>query len=79
MEVILTSSAPHDVLWPLWHTWTIAICAQSTGSPHHLAWQKAGEQLGLLGPAFAEKIEALDAYLDLVEEVLDDWARKNGG
>ncbi len=46
---------------------------------HRSAWQKAGEQLGLLGTAFAEKIEGLDSYLDTVEEILDNWARANGG
>jgi len=34
--------------------------------------------LGLLGEAFREKIEALDAYLDLVEELLESWGRENG-
>jgi hypothetical protein len=43
------------------------------------AWQKAGEQLGLLGDAFSEKVAGLDAYLDMVEELIDTWARDNGG
>jgi hypothetical protein len=79
MEVMLDSQTPHDALWPLWHTWTHAICALPDGTPHRSSWLKAGEQLGLLGDAFSEKIEGLDAYLDLVEELLEAWARENGG
>jgi hypothetical protein len=79
MEVMLDSQTPHDALWPLWHTWTHAICALPDGTPHRSSWLKAGEQLGLLGDAFSEKIEGLDAFLDLVEELLEAWARENGG
>jgi hypothetical protein len=78
MEVILESQTPHDALWPLWHTWTHIICALPAEASHFSVWQKAGEQLGLLGDAFDEKIEALDAYLDLAEELLEAWARRNG-
>jgi hypothetical protein len=78
MEVMLDSQTPHDALWPLWRTWTHAICSLPDGTPHRATWNKAGEQLGLLSDAFTEKIEGLDAYLDLVEELLETWARRNG-
>jgi hypothetical protein len=78
MEVMLDSQTPHDALWPLWRTWTHIICALPDGSPHRSSWKKAGEQLGLLGDAFAARIEGLDAYLDLVEELLEAWARRYG-
>lgn len=76
--VLLESESPHDALWPLWHTWTQLISSLPANSVHRSAWQEAGEQLGLLGPAFEEKIVGLDAYLDLVEELLEDWARAHG-
>jgi hypothetical protein len=78
IDVMLNSRTAHDALWPLWHTWTHVICALPIKTAHRTAWQKAGEQLGLLGDAFAEKIEGLDAYLDGVEELLETWARDNG-
>jgi hypothetical protein len=78
IEVMLNSEHAQDALWPLWHTWTQAICALPEDSNCRSPWQKAGEQLGLLGAAFTEKIAGLDAYLDLVEELLDDWAREQG-
>ena len=79
MEVILDGSSPHDVLWPLWRTWTHAICSLPGDAPYQAAWQKAGEQLGLLGDRFLEKITGLDAYLDMVDETLETWAKENGG
>jgi len=78
IDVMLNSPTAHDALWPLWSTWTHAICSLPNDTPHQTAWQRAGEQLGLLGAAFNEKITALDAYLDLVEETLETWARENG-
>lgn len=79
VDFILNSSSPYDALWPLWRTWTHAMCALPSDTPHREAWQKAGEQLGLLGVACAERIAGLDAYLDMVEEILETWARENGG
>jgi hypothetical protein len=75
---LLSSFTPQDALWPLWRTWTHAICSLPADSPHNNAWQHAGEQLGLLGEAFSTKIAALDAYLDTVEELLETWGRENG-
>jgi hypothetical protein len=76
--VLLDSAFPHDTLWPLWRTWTQLIGSLPEHSAQRAAWQEAGEQLGLLGVAFEEKIAGLDAYLDLVEELLEDWARAHG-
>jgi hypothetical protein len=79
LAAILNSADAQDALWPLWRTWTHAIVALPADSPHRYAWQKAGEQLGLLGEAFMEKIAGLDAYLDMVDETLETWARETGG
>ena len=34
--------------------------------------------LGLLGAGFKEGVAALDAYLDMVEETLEEWGRASG-
>jgi hypothetical protein len=34
--------------------------------------------LGLHETTLQERLPALDAYLDLVEETLEDWAQANG-
>jgi len=79
VDAILKSSTSHDALWPLWRTWTQTVCTMPVDNQSRSAWQKAGEQLGLLGDAFSEKVAGLDAYLDMVEELIDTWARDNGG
>jgi hypothetical protein len=79
VDMILNGQTAQAALWPLWHTWTHAICTLPADTPHHPPWQKAGEQLGLLGSVFKDRIAGLDAYLDMVEEVLETWARENGG
>ena len=79
VDAILRSPSAHDALWPIWRTWTHAICSLSTDTQQRTDWQKTGEELGLLGAVFAEKIAGLDAYLDMVEELIVTWARENGG
>jgi hypothetical protein len=79
VDTILRSPSAHDALWPIWRTWTHALCALPADTSHRSAWQKAGEQLGLLGVGFPERLADLDAYLDMVEELIDTWARENGG
>lgn len=77
-EEILLSSRPLDVLWPLLKTWVQSAQLLPGGSPEHLAWQESFAQLGLLGDGFSQRVAALDAYLDTVEETLEAWARANG-
>jgi len=79
IDAIAGSGNPTDALWMLWHTWTDAIRILPPGAPQHAAWEKAGEQLSILGRSFIDKVKGLDAYLDQVEELLEDWARENGG
>jgi hypothetical protein len=78
IEAILGSEHYQDALWPLWRTWTTIVNVYSDDWPHHAAWQAAGEQLGLLGAGFNEKVQALDVYLDTVEDTLETWAKENG-
>jgi hypothetical protein len=77
-ESILKKDQPMAALWPLLRTWTDAARVLPSGAAGLEGWKQACQQLGLLGPAFAGRIAALDAYLDLVEETLEQWAHKNG-
>jgi len=69
---------PETALWLLLRTWTIAAGLWPADSHERRAWHQACDQLDLVGPSFAERIQALDAYLDGIEETLDAWARLNG-
>jgi hypothetical protein len=71
-------SHPQAVLWPLLYRWSSAASRLPAGGPAQQEWQSAMAQLGLSGIQFAERIQALDAYLDTVDETLESWARANG-
>jgi len=77
-EAILGMEEPRAVLWPLLNTWTQAMLVLPPDAPQQDAWRSAFQYLGLAGPEYTERLAALDAYLDLVEETLADWARESG-
>lgn len=76
MQSMISGDAPHTALWPLLHTWTLAVDVL----PDHAvdAWRAACTQLGLAGSAFEERVEGLDHFLDEVEVLLDELAREHG-
>jgi hypothetical protein len=78
-DAVLAGAQPLAVMWPLLLTWTETVALLPSDSPACTAWQEAAVHLGLYGPAFIQKIAALDAFLDTVEETLEAWAQKNGG
>jgi hypothetical protein len=65
-------------LWPLLRTWTSLIQLMPGQVELGEAWSTALQELRLLGTGFSERLEALDAYLDTVEETLDTWAAEAG-
>jgi hypothetical protein len=69
---------PQDVLWPLLRTWTGAIQALPGDSTLRKPWSEALSQLGLWGDDFGGRLAALDSYLDVVEESLDEWGQARG-
>jgi hypothetical protein len=76
IEALLERNEPRQALWPLLNTWTLAESLEKDSPSED--WQHACEKLGFQGAGFAKKVEALDAYLDLVEETMDEWGRVNG-
>ena len=53
----------------------------SSCQPIRLRWKRGVRlftELGLFGPAFRERVSGLDAYLDSVEELLDEWGQARG-
>jgi hypothetical protein len=77
-EKIAGGERPQDMLWPLLRSWTSAVQLLPPEHPAQAGWRAALERLGLLGEGFPERVAALDAYLDAVEETLEEWARANG-
>ncbi len=78
LESLLNSGQPQTALMLLLSTWTLAACELPLESPALESWRSAFRQLGLIGAGFEERVKALDAYLDMVEETVDGWAQANG-
>jgi hypothetical protein len=77
-HALLDGDRPQAVLWPLLRTWTEAAEQLSPGDDNLEKWKSALQELGMMDEAFVERVMALDAFLDMVDEALDDWARDNG-
>jgi hypothetical protein len=75
---LVNGDQPQDVLWPLLRTWTGAIQALPGDSTLRKPWSEALSQLGLWGDDFGGRLAALDSYLDVVEESLDEWGQARG-
>lgn len=75
---MLQENQPVLALWPLLRTWTMLAALLPGDSPACHTWQSAVEYLGVYGVDFDQRLSALDAYLDLVDETLETWERENG-
>ena len=73
---ILAGETPHDALWPLLQTWTLAVDVL----PDYMvdAWRSACGQLGFTTLGFEERVQGLDQFLDEVEALLDELAKEHG-
>jgi hypothetical protein len=78
LHALASGSQPETALWPLLHTWTMAVQLLPANLAQAQAWQTAFTRLGLCGAAFLGRLDALDAYLDVIDETLEAWARANG-
>jgi hypothetical protein len=76
IRTMLESEKPRAALWPLMHTWTLAVDVL----PEHMlsAWQSACGYLGLNATGIEEHVAGLDQFLDEVEALLDELAAQNG-
>jgi hypothetical protein len=77
-DALLNGERPHDVLWPLLRTWTSIILQLPEGANEKTNWQETLEHWELMGAGFHQRVTALDAYLDVVEETLEQWGREHG-
>lgn len=77
-DSLVGGDSPQDVLWPMLCTWVEAISIMPEDADQVAEWQEAFTTLGLLGPGYRERVAALDAYLDSVEELLDEWGQRRG-
>ncbi|MBG0770837.1 MAG: hypothetical protein H0S82_03965 [Anaerolineaceae bacterium] len=72
IRALMLGDAPEEALWPLLKAWTDLNSAVST--PPSEAWLGCLDALQLNKEHLDQKAEALDAFLDNVELVLETWA-----
>lgn len=78
-EAFLEADLPNAAaLWPMLVTWTQMTAFLQAHNIPAASWEDALSTLGLSGEALNERLEALDAFLDSVEETIDRWAEANG-
>lgn len=65
--------------WPLLRIWLDVLLALGEESPGNATWQMFLETLNLTDAVHEEKIDALDAYLDHLDELIESWADAYGG
>ncbi len=74
----LRTDMPAAAAWIILRTWTAAVGLLPADSPAVQEWAKALRDVGLDEDSFEERVSTLDAYLDGVEETIDQWAAANG-
>lgn len=70
--------APAAALWIMIRTWTAAASIVGSESPCEKVWLSTMQLLNLDSAQIDGRLDALDDYLDNVEETLDIWAHENG-
>jgi len=78
IEAALSGDQPYACLWPLLSTWSEASAILEPDDQSMASWHSVLQQIGLTGEKFFERLKALDAYLDLTEEIIENWARAHG-
>ena len=77
-DAIIGSGDAKAVLWPLMNTWTLAASVLSSSNPVYQGWRDACQQLELISSNLSDRVTALDAFLDQVDEVLINWEQDFG-
>ena len=72
------SENPAAALWPFLQTWSRMRGLLHRGNPALQAWDEIAEKLALTPAHMENRLDALDAYLDMVEETLDVWQKNQG-
>jgi hypothetical protein len=78
IQTLLESDFPLAAVWPMLFTWALAAETGNLTSEHKRAWAKALAQLKLDSSGMTERLDALDHFLDILEETLEQIVAKNG-
>ena len=74
----LHNDYPAAALWIMLRTWTLALLHQPQDEDTLEAWAAAVAQQQLDPEHLDQRLTEMDAYLDSVEETVDEWAQEHG-
>lgn len=74
----LNSDFPSTSLWPMLTTWSISVDNGNLSKEQTEKWNAVCSELGLSPASFHERLQSIDGYLDMMEEVLDQLETDNG-
>ena len=74
----LWQNSPSAALWPILLSWAQSAIYLPEDAPVLSEWLSTCQTLGLDAEHFSERLQAVDRYLDRVEETIDNWSRANG-
>jgi hypothetical protein len=74
----LSGDLPRAALWPVLHTWALAAENDSFNEQQSQTWEAVCNDAGLSPAGLSERLQALDGFLDRMEEILEQLAVDNG-
>ncbi len=77
-QKFLDDGLPSAVAMPFLRTWNKAICGILSTTPEYDDWLQSMSLFRLGKEDFADRMDALDAYLDHIDELLEKWANDHG-
>lgn len=78
IETQLESEMPAAAFWPLLYTWALSIQGGMTPPEGESAWQKVLAQTGLDSSGAGDRLEALDSFIDAIEETFERISVESG-
>ena len=78
LQSLVQSGDPKQALWPLLRTWLDLQLLPGGTSQDLNGWKACLTELNLTETQTSQKAEALDAYLDTVEVVIESWSKAYG-
>ncbi|PWH12472.1 MAG: hypothetical protein DDG60_13195 [Anaerolineae bacterium] len=78
IENQINGNFPATAFWLLLYTWALSSTSGFASTENEQAWQHFLSQTGLNSTHITDRLEALDAFLDTVEETLEQVALENG-
>ena len=78
IETWIAGPQPVQALWPLLRTWTAIVSLLPEDNLHVAPWQDVCQYLSLAGNTFSQRVDALDTYLDTIEDTIEQWGDTRG-